>query len=166
MECATHLWISASFADSPLRTLREIFSETIVPRRRSCKFRQHQHPEPQHSNTLNMKFLIQLLAILTLAYILELFFPWYYIAVASFVMGYALKSKANFLAGFLAIAILWFVKAYLQNSAGSTDLAERVANIFTLPTKELLFLITSIVGGLVGGFATWSGSLLKRKVKA
>ena len=113
-----------------------------------------------------MKFLIQLLAIIALAYILELFLPWYYIAVASFVMGYALKSKANFLAGFMAIAILWFVKASLQNSAGSSDLAERIANIFTLPNKELLFLVTSIVGGLVGGFATWSGSLLKRRVKA
>ena len=113
-----------------------------------------------------MKFTIQFLAIIALAYLLELFLPWYYIAVASFVMGYVLKSKANFLAGFLAIGLLWFVKAWLQDSAGSSDLAERVANIFTLPNKELLFLVTAIVGGLVGGFATWSGSLLKGKVKA
>jgi hypothetical protein len=113
-----------------------------------------------------MKFVIQLLAIIALAYILELFLPWYYIAVASFMMGYVLKSKANFLAGFLAIAILWFVKAWLQDSDGSSDLTERVANIFTLPEKEFLFVVTSIVGGLVGGFAAWSGSLLKRKVKA
>lgn len=113
-----------------------------------------------------MKFLVQLLAIIVLAYILELFLPWYYIAVACFVMGYALKSKANFLAGFMAIALLWLVKASLQNSAGSSDLAERVAHIFTLPKMELLFLVTSIVGGLVGGFAAWSGSLLKRKVRA
>ena len=110
-----------------------------------------------------MKFLIQLLAIIALAYILELFLPWYYIAVASFVMGYVLKSKANFLAGFMAIGILWSVKAWLQDSAGSSDLTERVANIFTLPRKELLFLVTAIVGGLVGGFAAWSGSLLKRR---
>ena len=47
----------AYFADSTLRTclggqaLREIFSETIVPGRRSCKFRQHQHLKPQHFNT-------------------------------------------------------------------------------------------------------------------
>ena len=64
-----------------------------------------------------MKFLIQLLAIIALAYILELFLPWYYIAVASFMMGYVLKSKANFLAGFMAIGILWSVKAWLQDSA-------------------------------------------------
>jgi hypothetical protein len=113
-----------------------------------------------------MKFLIQLLAIIALAYILELFLPWYYIAVACFVMGYLLKSKANFLAGFLAIGILWFVKAWLLDSASSSDLAERVAHIFTLPKKEFLFFVTSVVGGLVGGFAAWSGSLLKRRVKA
>jgi hypothetical protein len=113
-----------------------------------------------------MKFLIQLLAIVALAYLLELSLPWYCIAVASFVMGYALKSKANFLAGFLAIGILWTVKAWLQDSGGASDLAERVANIFTLPKKELLFLVTAIAGGLVGGFAAWSGSLLKRRVRA
>jgi hypothetical protein len=112
-----------------------------------------------------MKFFIQLLAIIVLAYLLELFLPWYYIAVASFVMGYVLKSKANFLAGFLAIGILWFAKAWLQDSAGSSDLAERVAHIFALPKKELLFLVTAIVGGLVGGFAALSGSLLKRKAR-
>lgn len=113
-----------------------------------------------------MKFVTQFLAIIASAYLLELFLPWYYIAVASFVMGYALKSKANFLAGFLAIGILWFVKAWLQDSEGASDLTVRVANIFTLPKKEFLFLATSIVGGLVGGSAAWSGSLLKRKVKA
>jgi len=113
-----------------------------------------------------MKFLIQLLGIFALAYVLELFLPWYYIAVAAFVMGYLLKSKANFLAGFLAIGILWFVKAWLLDSSGTSDLAERVAHIFTLPKKEFLFLVTSVVGGLVGGFAAWSGSLLKRRVKA
>ena len=112
-----------------------------------------------------MKFIIQFLAIIALAYIMELFLPWYYIAVASFVVGYVLKSKANFLAGFLAIGILWTTKAWLMDSGGSTDLAVRVANIFTLPTKGLLFLITGLIGGLVGGFAAWSGSLLKRKVK-
>ena len=113
-----------------------------------------------------MKFLIQLLAILTLAYILELFFPWYYIAVASFVMGYALKSKANFLAGFVAIAILWLVKAYLQNSAGSTDLTKRWQIFSRCQKRNCCFFVTSIVGGLVGGFGAWSGWFLKRKVKA
>lgn len=113
-----------------------------------------------------MKFLLQLFGIMILAYISELFLPWYYITVAAFIMGYILKSKANFLAGFLAIGFLWLIKAWLMDSAGTSDLAERVANIFALKQKSLLFLVTAIVGGLVGGFGTLSGSLLKKKNKS
>lgn len=115
-----------------------------------------------------MKFFFQLLAIMALTFLLELFLPWYYIAVAAFVGGYVLKSRANFLAGFLAIAILWCLYAWLQTNTGasapSNDLAERTAHIFTLPGKELLILITGVIGGMVAGFAALTGSLLKRKV--
>jgi len=110
-----------------------------------------------------VKFVIQTVAILLVAYILELYLPWYYIAVAAFVMGYLLKSKFNFLAGFLAIAILWFVKAWITESSSTTDFTQRIAAIFTLPKKEWLFLVTAVVGGLVGGFGALTGSLLKRK---
>jgi hypothetical protein len=116
-----------------------------------------------------MKFIFQVLAIMIVAFVLELFLPWYYIAVAAFIGGYILKSKANFLAGFLAIGILWSLYALLQSSVPSSlppnDLADRVAKIFTLPGKEWLILITGIIGGLVGGFAALTGSLLKRKAR-
>jgi len=112
-----------------------------------------------------VKFAIQTVAILVLAYVLELYLPWYYIAVDAFVMGYLLKSKLNFLAGFLAIAILWFVKAWITDSSATTDFTQRIAAVFTLPTKEWLFLATAVIGGLVGGFGALTGSLLKRKTR-
>ena len=112
-----------------------------------------------------MKILIQLLAIIALAYILELFLPWYYIAVAAFVMGYALKSKANFLAGFLAIGLLWFTKAWMIDANASADLAQKVALIFPVKEKIWLMLATAFIGALVGGFATLTGSLLKTEKK-
>jgi len=123
---------------------------------------------PEHLNTStlpSMRFLIQFIAIIVFAYILQLFLPWYYVAVASFVMGFLLKSKYNFLAGFLAIALLWFVMAWIIDSSATTDLTERVAAIFTLPKKGWLFLMTSIIGGLIGGFSALTGGLLKRKTK-
>ena len=113
-----------------------------------------------------MKFLIQTIAILAAAYVLQLYLPWYYIAVAAFVMGYVLKSKMNFLAGFLAIGLLWSVKAWVADANTTTDFTGRVAAIFTLPQKEWLFVVTAVVGGLVGGFAALTGSLLKRKTRA
>lgn len=109
-----------------------------------------------------MKFVIQFVAILFSAHLLALFMPWYCIALAAFIMGYMLKSNANFLAGFLAIAALWTFNAWLIDSGSNSDLANRVANIFPVKHKALLFLAMSLVGGVVGGFAALTGSLLRK----
>lgn len=108
-----------------------------------------------------MKFFIQLVAIIFIAFILELFLPWWCIAMASFAGGYALKSRFNFLAGFLGIGLLWLAKAGLIDATGSSPLAEQVATIFSL-NKTLLYLATVLIGGLVGGFASMSGATLKK----
>lgn len=107
-----------------------------------------------------MKFLIQVIAISIAAFVLELFMPWWSIAIAALAAGYALKSKANFLAGLLAIALLWLVKSLMLDASASAPLAERVAAIFSL-SKPLLMLVTSLIGGLVGGFAAMTGASLK-----
>ena len=110
-----------------------------------------------------MKFLLQIFGIVVLAHMFEIFLPWYSIALAAFIMGYIFKSKANFLAGFLGIALLWLFKAWLMTSASTTDLAERVAHLFTFDRKEWLFLLMAVAGGLVGGFSALTGALLKPK---
>ena len=108
-----------------------------------------------------MKFLIQLVAISIAAFVLELFMPWWCIAIAAFAAGYALKSKANFLAGLFGIALLWLIKAWMLDASASAPLTERVAAIFSL-SKPLLMVVTSLIGGLVGGLAAMSGAALKR----
>ena len=108
-----------------------------------------------------MKFLIQLVAILITAFLLELFLPWYSVALAALLFGYALKSNANFLAGFLAIALLWFTKAWLIHSSDVTDLVGKVARIFPLGQTYLLFLVTALIGGVTGGFAAMTGALAR-----
>lgn len=110
-----------------------------------------------------MKFIIQFIAIVLLAYILELFLPWYSIAIAGFTMGFLLKSGSNFWAGFLAIAALWFFAALIIESNAAGDLAARVALIFPLKHKVLLMLVAALLGGLVGGMATLTGSALRKE---
>jgi hypothetical protein len=110
-----------------------------------------------------MKFILQVFGVIVLAHMFEIFLPWYSIALAAFVMGYILRSRANFLAGFLGIALLWLFKAWMMNSGTATDLADRVAHIFSLSRTEWLLLVMAFVGGIVGGFAALSGALLKPK---
>ena len=107
-----------------------------------------------------MKFSLQFFTILIIAFILELFLPWWSIAIAAFAGGMMLKSNANFVAGFLGIAILWLIKALIIDVNAATPLAEKVANIFPLHSKALLFLVMSLVGGLVGGLAALTGALI------
>jgi hypothetical protein len=109
-----------------------------------------------------MRFLIQFIAILFSAHLLALFMPWYSIAIAGFVMGYLLKSKTNFLAGFAAIATLWMFNAWLFDAASSSDLAARVARILMVKYEIVLFVVMGVIGGLVGGFAALTGSLLRK----
>jgi hypothetical protein len=111
-----------------------------------------------------MKFPLQVLTIIILAFILEMFFPWWTIAIAAFIGGVAFNTRFNFGAGFLAIALLWLVKALLIQSTAGAPLADRVASIFMLNTP-LLFVVTVFIGGLVGGFGAMAGSALHKKRK-
>lgn len=113
------------------------------------------------------RFSIQLLVIVILASFLELLLPWWSVAVAAFVGGLIFRSGQNFIAGFLSIALLWLVTAIVIDTSSAAPLAERVARIFTVD-KLVLFVITTIIGGLIGGFAATAGSALrkeKRRIK-
>jgi hypothetical protein len=109
-----------------------------------------------------MRLTFQIVFIVALAFMLELFLPWWSIAIAACAGGLLLKSKQNFLAGFIAIALLWFIKAFIVDLVAATALTEKVAQIFKLPNKATLYLIMVVIGGLVGGFASMAGSAIKK----
>lgn len=109
-----------------------------------------------------MRFTVQILVIVILGFFLELFLPWWSVAIAAFVGGVLVNTRMNFLGGFFAIGILWLVKALITDLSTDSDLTKRVAMIFMLHSKTLLVLITLLLGGLVGGFATMSGGALRK----
>lgn len=112
-----------------------------------------------------MKFLIQVVTIIMLAFVLEFFLPWWCIAIAAFFGGIIFDTRANFGAGFLAIALLWVLSAMVKEFSAAAPLTERVAAIFVL-NKPLLFLVTAIIGGLVGGFGAMTGGAVHRRRKS
>jgi hypothetical protein len=110
-----------------------------------------------------MRFFFQILVIIILGSIMEFFLPWWSVAIAAFAGGLLVNTRMNFAAGFLAIGILWFVKAIISDLSTDSDLTQRVAMIFMLQSKALLFLVTILFAGLVGGFASMSGGALRRR---
>jgi hypothetical protein len=112
-----------------------------------------------------MKFFIQIIIIIILAGLMELFLPWWSIALAAFIGGAIFPSRLNFLAGFLAISILWLGMAIIIDSSAAAPLVERVAAIFMGISKTLLLLVTSLIGGIVGGFGAMAGGALRKQRK-
>jgi len=111
-----------------------------------------------------MRFPVQILAIIILGFFLELFLPWWSVALAAFVGGLLINTRMNFLAGFLAVGLLWIINALIADLSSDSGLADRVARIFMLHNKALLLLAIFLLSGLVGGFAAMTGGSLRRRV--
>src|SRR5690606_1717457 len=108
-----------------------------------------------------MRILVQIIGIVLLGYIAVTFLPWYSVAFVAMLMGYIVPSKASFIGGFLGVTALWGIKIFKVTSVAAAPLAEKVAVI--LPVKELWLLVTVtlVIGGVVGGMAALTGSLLR-----
>jgi len=108
-----------------------------------------------------MKFIIQLLITIVVCFILQSFLPWWTMAVGAFTVAYLVGNKGfpAFIAGFIAVAILWLGMAFYIDALTNSILTEKINRL--LPINA--FVVTLIVGGLVGGFASLTGALMKSK---
>ena len=106
-----------------------------------------------------MRFLIQLIVTVAVCFLLQYFLPWWTMAIGAFAVGYLVKNKGyvSFLAGLVSVSFLWLGMAYYIDVSTDSILSEKVNRL--LPVNS--FLLTALVGGLVGGFAALTGSLLK-----
>lgn len=109
-----------------------------------------------------MKIIKQMIFTIVLAFVLGQFLPFWSVVIAGFVVGYLVKtgSFSSFIAGFLGIALLWGFSAWFMSSGNEGILLERIANLFTL-SPMLLLVVTSVIGGVLGGFAAVSGTQLR-----
>ena len=108
-----------------------------------------------------MKFIAQLILIILFTFIGQYFLPWWGLFFTAGIAGMLIKSKGlpTFLAGFIAIAVLWFGQIYFIDAANESILSTKVAAIFTLSSPIQLMLVTALIGGICGGFGALSGKL-------
>lgn len=107
-----------------------------------------------------MNFLI----ILILTAVLQFFTPWWTIAlVPFFIMAWRpAKPGISFLTGFLAIALIWFSYGFYLHHVSEGILSNRIAELFSLPGGFVLLIITTLIGGIVGGLGALSGSFIRQ----
>ena len=80
-------------------------------------------------------------------------------AIGAFLVGFVFSNSGfkSFLSGFIAIGVLWLGLALYVDNATHSILTEKISQLFPLN----LFVLTTLIGGLVGGFASMTGALLK-----
>jgi len=107
-----------------------------------------------------MKFLIQVLFTIVLCAALQFFLPWWTLAIGAFAVAFLFDNKSfpAFAAGFLGVALLWLgISIYISVVTDS---------VLTTKLNQLLpinsFVITALVGGLVGGLGALTGSLFRK----
>jgi hypothetical protein len=115
-----------------------------------------------------MKFLVAIILTALLAFVSGLYFPWWGIAVAAFLIALLVHQKAvkAFFAGFLGVFLLWAGLAWWIDMKNEGYLSQKVASLLPLGGNAiLLILLTALIGALVAGFGAMTGSFLRSSNK-
>lgn len=111
-----------------------------------------------------MKFFISLLLTAALSFAACLFLPWWVIAIVGFVVALAIPQGGGraFLSGFLGVFLLWAGLCFWISAANDHLFAHKISVlILKIDNPALLMIVTGLIGGLVAGFGSLSGSLLR-----
>jgi len=111
-----------------------------------------------------MKFFIAFLLTALLSFSWALFFPWWIIAVAAFIVAVLIPQPGfiAFICAFLALFLLWGGQSVLIDTKNAHLLSVKVAQILPFGgSYTALILFTAFIGGLVAGLAALTGSFLR-----
>ena len=114
---------------------------------------------------MTLKFLAATLLIALLSFACGLYFPWWVIAPVSFVVSLLIPQRPlpSFMAGFLALFLLWGGLALAIDLANGSILSARIATILPLGgSSYAIVIVTGLVGALVGGGSALTAAFLKK----
>lgn len=111
-----------------------------------------------------MKFFIAFILTALLSFSWALFFPWWIIAVAAFIVAALIPQRrlTTFICGFLSLFLLWGGQCILIDTNNAHLLSYKVATILPFGgSYNAVILFTAFLGGLVGGLGALTGSFLR-----
>src|SRR5690349_16111124 len=113
-----------------------------------------------------MKFFVAFVLTALLSFACTLFFPWWTIAAAAFIVAIVIHQRplASFLAGFLALFALWVIQCIIIDLHNEHLLSGKVASVLPFGGSYVAVIVfTGLVGGLVSGMAALTASFAKRR---
>lgn len=111
-----------------------------------------------------MKFFIAFILTALLSFSWALFFPWWIIAIAAFIVAAVIPQPrlVAFLCAFFALFILWGGQCVLIDTQNDHLLSQRIAQILPFGGSYVaVMLFTAFMGGLIAGLGALTGSFLR-----
>jgi len=114
-----------------------------------------------------MKFILSIVLVALVTYSIGIYgnLPWWSFVVTNIIIAIALPIKPlqSFIAGALGVGALWAGLAFGIDLANNHILSTKVAQILPLGGSYIaLILVTAIVGALLGGLASLTGSFVRK----
>ena len=114
-----------------------------------------------------MKFILSILLVGLVTYAIGIYgnLPWWSFVVTNLIIAIALPIKPlqSFIAGALGVGALWAGLAFGIDLANNHILSTKVAQILPLGGSYIaLIAVTAIVGALLGGLASLTGSFVRK----
>jgi hypothetical protein len=109
--------------------------------------------------------MIQILLIAILSLLTQLILPWWSLAIVAFLVCFwrGFSAGRSFLAGFVGVALVWLVYALLIHYRTDGVLTGRMSLLlFKSNSAAVSILVTTLLGGLIGGLAGWAGFLVRQ----
>lgn len=111
-----------------------------------------------------MKYWIHTLIVLILGFLLQLFLPWWILIFIAAISAFIMNQKVWLIVlfGFLGGLILWGGVSLYIDIENNQILSSRMGALFGGISPNLLIIVTSIVGGIIAGVASYFGISLRK----
>ncbi len=93
-------------------------------------------------------------------FFLQLFLPWWIVAVVAFILSYFLINSliSGFLISFLSVFLLWTSVAIVSDRNFDSSMAVLIGKILGDISPSIVFFITGALGGFVAGLGGMMGA--------
>lgn len=116
-----------------------------------------------------MKFFSTLTIGVLFCIMIQIYQPyWWAFLIIPFLIGIIIKFqnyRTVYFLGFCIAFSAWFILYQIKDFKNEHLLSEKMAEIFSLPSALLLFLLSSFLMGLISGLAAISGAMIRKREK-